>query len=251
MVDQEVTDILAEIKARVVSVHDASSATQSADNNFLPHKSETQYRSNNDFPSVVVLDRTWDRLPPVVSNRTGTTASLELWLKRKIKRLFHWFTWEQVNFNAATRQTLLEIIDSLASYEQHLEAQRDELNQQRAELLSEIRTTREQSEQHNLLLTSQQRELQQRCSELERAVETIRSQNSQGFEQQKRETENLLSQVVSEFRQSNERLLDEQRVCFKQLALQLSESQVLQDRARRQLDSRVTKLENQTVKNDS
>jgi len=250
MVDQEVTEILAAIKTRVVSAHDASSATPSKEKTFVGRASEAKSATNNEFASVSVLDRTWDRLPPIISNRSGTAANLELWVKRKIKRLFHWFTWEQVNFNAATRQTLIEIIDSLVSYEQQLSEQREEVNQ----LLSEIRTTREESEQRlelhqrdlkkiQSLLTSQHTELEYRSSALEKVVEEIQSKNSQALEQQKRETQELLTELANEFRHSDERLQDEQRVCFKQLALQLSESQVLQDRARRQLDSRLTRVE--------
>jgi hypothetical protein len=40
----------------------------------------------------------------------------------------------------------------------------------------------------------------------------------------------------------DQELRDEQRVCYKQLSLELSESRVLEDRARRELEARLEKL---------
>jgi hypothetical protein len=57
------------------------------------------------------------------------------------------------------------------------------------------------------------------------------------------ETQVRLTGLVNEFRMRNETLLDEQRVCYTQLSLELSESRMLQDRARRALETRVAKLE--------
>ena len=53
--------------------------------------------------------RAWDRLPPLVSNRSGLIARVELWLKRQLKRATHWYTWEQVNFNAAVHHALRDL----------------------------------------------------------------------------------------------------------------------------------------------
>jgi hypothetical protein len=61
-----------------------------------------------------VTERTWSRLPPLVSNRRGWKAQVELWFKRQFKRATWWFVWEQVNFNAATHDALRTLLTALA-----------------------------------------------------------------------------------------------------------------------------------------
>src|SRR5688500_3376385 len=63
-------------------------------------------------------ERAWNRLPPVLSNRGGWVARLELWVKRKIKRALHWVTREQVNFNSSVHQALRDARAALAAHEQ-------------------------------------------------------------------------------------------------------------------------------------
>ncbi len=46
-----------------------------------------------------------------------------------------------------------------------------------------------------------------------------------------------------ESREREEQRLEEQRVCFKQLSLEMSEAKVLLDRARRDIESRLNTLE--------
>ena len=60
-------------------------------------------------------ERAWNRLPPVLSNRGGWVARIELWVKRKIKRALHWMTWEQVNFNSSAHQALRDARAAFAS----------------------------------------------------------------------------------------------------------------------------------------
>src|SRR5882762_4978238 len=72
--------------------------------------------------------RAWDRLPPVVSNRSGLSARVELWLKRRLRAGTRWFTWEQVNFNAAVHHALRDILPMLAAYEQELEKLRAKMD---------------------------------------------------------------------------------------------------------------------------
>jgi hypothetical protein len=80
---------------------------------------------------LFVTARTWNSLPPVVSNRQGWKARLELWVKRLLKRATNWYTWEQVNFNAATNNALHSIEMMITNYEKEqaiLRAQIEELN---------------------------------------------------------------------------------------------------------------------------
>lgn len=72
--------------------------------------------------NLVTTERAWNRLPPVISYRSGLLARVELWLKRRIKRATHWFIWEQVNFNSAVHQSLGELYTALIVQEQRLSA---------------------------------------------------------------------------------------------------------------------------------
>ena len=52
----------------------------------------------------------------------------------------------------------------------------------------------------------------------------------------------IAMQLATELRERDERLQDEQRVCFKQLALEATEAMVLHDRARRKTEALVEEL---------
>ena len=238
MVDDEVVEILAEIKRRVSTERPVRESSRVVEN----AAPEISRGSGVDgFASLPVMARAWDRLPPVVSNRTGTLARLELWIKEKLRAAFRWFTWEQINFNSATYQTLLEVVESLKAYEQQLaaisdalEAQREEL-QQLAAKLPWVTTQIEQVDRKQLALIAQLNARLEGLSQLAKDEQT--------------ETHARLAGVVSEFRARDEQLSDEQRVCYKQLSLELSESRILEDRARRELEARLTKLENEKPRN--
>lgn len=237
MVDHEVAEILAEIKQRVSNAQQTSPAdTTGVVQNTAPPISHGSPVANG-FASLTVMARAWDRLPPVVSNRTGTVARLELWIKERLRAAFRWFTWEQVNFNSATYQTLLEMVEALNRYEQHLmalrediEAQRDELRQLSAEQLTPLTNRIDQMDRQHLALIAQVNARLEGLSQLAR--------------DQQNEMQARLAELRSETRVRDEQLTDEQRVCYKQLALELSESRVLEDRARRELEARLARLEN-------
>src|SRR5689334_4542424 len=126
MVDDEVVEILAEIKRRVGTAPERPAGT-TLESPVVDTSRAVEHRASplsgaNGFANLAVMARAWDRLPPVLSNRTGTIARLELWIKEKLRAAFRWFTWEQINFNSATYQTLLEVVESLKAYEQSLQA---------------------------------------------------------------------------------------------------------------------------------
>ena len=255
MVDQDVERILADIRAQVIGESSAEvrSTTHGNGSAAAPERVVSDRPSpGNGYASLTVLARAWDRLPPLVSNRTGASARLELWIKAKIKRALRWITWEQVNFNAATHHTLIEVIETLTSSEQRLanlqsqfnaetkttreqlellqrklDAQGDDLKTQRAELLAEIEREQAILNQRQSAILAQVEVLKKTVKEFESRLDDPRQ----------------LQELVNEFRERDERLLDEQRVCFKQLSLELTESQVLQDSRRRELEARIAKLE--------
>ena len=233
MVDHEVAEILAEIKRRVSHAQEKPLVeTSGVVATSAPANSPASPPSAaNGFASLSVMARAWDRLPPVVSNRSGTLARLELFLKEKFRTAFRWFTWEQVNFNSATYQTLLEVVESLNSYEQHLAQLRNDVEAQ-SKQLSALSSQIEQLHREHLASIAQ----------LNARVEGL----SQSAKDQQAETQARLAALSSEFRTRDEQLIDEQRVCYKQLSLELSESRVLEDRARRELEARIAKLETES-----
>ena len=164
--------------------------------------------------------RAWDRLPPLVSNRSGLAARLELWLKRRLRAGTHWFTWEQVNFNAAVHHALRDMLQVLEAYEQEL-----------AKLRARIKA---ESEARQTELTTQLTQIAQIRAEL--ATQRLAT------EAHRIQVDARLAELVSELRERDERLRGEQRVCFKQLALEASEAAVLEDRARRQAEALLEEL---------
>jgi len=239
MVDQEVVDILADIKKRVAV---AQNKPGSVDEAITAPANSSQTVARHDYAGLSVLARAWDRLPPLVSNRTGSSARLELWFKAKLKTALRWFTWEQVNFNSATHQTLVEIVDALRAYEQNLTLTHNKLLQQQ-ELIEQHRDEiARQIARQDSQLNAQRTELHSQVEALQVALNEFKSAAAS-------EAQTRFAELINEFRARDERLLDEQRVCFKQLSLEMTESQVLEDRARRDLDARVNRLESELRSN--
>ena len=221
MAETEVESILREIRERVLSQQRTgsdSSATRSAMTNRGNGAGDSEARQqitndNNETLSAENLSliesyltttaRAWDRVPPLVSNRSGSIARVELWLKRQLKRATHWFTWEQVNFNAAVHQSLRELLPVMAAHEQELQALR-------AQLAAQFATA------------------ETKLSELEAVTG---------------KTETRVEGLVNELGERDALLRDEQRVCFKQLALETSEAAVLEDRARRRAEALLEELQ--------
>src|SRR5258705_6993401 len=220
MAETEVESILREIRERVLSQRTGreSSATRSAKTNRGngAGDSEALQQITNDDKETLTVEslsliesyltttaRAWDRVPPLVSNRSGSIARVELWLKRQLKRATHWFTWEQVNFNAAVHQSLRELLPVMAAHEHELQALRAQLATQVA------------------------------------AAETKLSE----LEALSGRTETRVEALVNELSERDAHLRDEQRVCFKQLALETSEAAVLEDRARRRAEASLEELQ--------
>jgi hypothetical protein len=213
MVDQEVVDILAEIRDKVRASKGAGRGAIALTSS---HPLDNQQQAEtNGFAGLTVLNRAWDRLPPIVTKRTGPLGRLDLWLKGLLKRALRWLTWEQVNFNSATHQTFIEVIDALQQQNASMSRIQD--------LLHEVH--------HNL--------------ERQLASKSDLSAH-QSLEQRFVELVNEYHSLVAEFRDRDERLFDEQRISLKQFSLELSESHVLQDRSRRELETRIAKLEKDT-----
>lgn len=159
---------------------------------------------------VVTARRAQDRLPPVTTYRRGFVARLELWVKRKLKTATRWFTWEQANFNAATVTSLESTARLLAQLETGL-----------SDLRSSIHS-RELAEPDASIAA-----IDARLAKLESGVQS------------------LLTEIQSERTEQTRRidlLIEEQRVCFRQLALEVSETAIVSDRAKRNLEMQLAEL---------
>jgi hypothetical protein len=234
--------------------------------------------------NLSTTERARNRLPPVLSNRGGWLARLELWVKRKIKRALHWITWEQVNFNSSAHQALRDARAALAAHEQILsrmqqsesashgaslrqlkaeaEAERTRVDARLLELGSrlaasearlEARLTQAQQqltasvEQVSANLLQLRDEVRAHAESLGGAqgalVESWRGEQDSLAEGLRGEQRARLAEFESQVRERMAALLEEQRVCFRQLSLEAGEAAVMHDRARRQLEARLDALE--------
>ncbi len=220
MVDTEVQNILSEIRERVRATHAAEAAlTSSATEDVAIDRADESGDATTNALALIdsyltTTGRAWDRLPPVVTNRSGLPARLELWLKRYLRRATRWYAWEQINFNAAVHHALRDLLPLIS-------AQHHELERMRAGAAAAESKRAE-------YLTGQLAELRNEIDAQHHATDYL----------------------TNELRERDERLLEEQRVCFKQLSLETSEAAVIEDRARRkaidlleELQRRVERLE--------
>lgn len=234
MVDREVEEILREIRDRVL----AEQEQEAREERSLVSEGTACLGSSKKIGEVTsTLDhldaclatttRAWDKLPPVVSNRTGAIVSLELRVKSLLKRMTRWFTWEQVNFNAAVNHALRYIHSSLSQ----LEASSVQIDQRIDAQAAQLKTELMSLEARLSALNGAQSEFREQLAELANELHQRVLLSEQ------------LAELAKELRERDEQLIAEQRVCFKQLALELSEVSVLQDRTRRNLETRLDELE--------
>ncbi len=232
MAETEVEDILRQIRERVIAQQRSAAAgtaplaaNASANGDRRSAEVPTAGSSNRETTAqtlalissyLTTTERAWDRLPPVISNRGGFVASVELWCKRQMKRATRWYAWEQVNFNAAVHQALRDLLPVLAAQQHELErlraeggALQTELERQQGELAA-LRAVAQATQQDDFSLT----------------------QNAQ-----------VITQLLAELREHDELLREEQRVCFKQISLETSEAATLEDRSRRKTETLLAELQ--------
>ena len=230
MVDEEVENTLREIRERVrktaefeadnpvAVVSSAAKGSNAPRDQSRTHTAETMARID---AYLTTTARAWDRLPPLVSKRSGGLARLELWVKRRFKQATRWYSWEQINFNAAVHNALRDTLDALL-----------DLERQRAEMSAKMEAQVEQHQAQRALIESQRTEMQ-----------AYRAQSEAEERSRSMEVKARLADLARELRERDGQRREEQRVCFKQLSLEMSEAEVLLDRARRDIESRLDKLE--------
>src|SRR5438552_341545 len=226
---------------------------------------------------LTTTSRAWDRLPPLFSSRSGIAARFELWIKARMKYLSHWFTWEQINFNASAHQGQSDALEALRVHEEHLIKMQEELNQTKEALRSESNQAREALGQTTEALRAESRQTTEALrvesrqttetlqTELAHTTELLREERNQTNEALASELRQTAASLRTDLAQTTEDLRasidargaetdariselgddlhEEQRVCFKQLSLEASEAAVREDRGRRALEARLEKLE--------
>jgi hypothetical protein len=217
MVETDVEHVLAEIRERVRAAHQASTAASNgvdssavARNSARPSTAETLALIDSYLTTTA---RAWDQFPPLVSNRKGFSASFELWLKRFFRRGTRWYVWEQINFNAAIHHAFRGLLPLLAASEHELEKLRVDA----------------------AMRDALQSELKRQLAALQQESDMSNSRNAQVSTQ--------LNALLTELRERDEHLRDEQRVCFKQVTLEMSEAATLEDRSRRKTDTLLAELQ--------
>lgn len=245
MVDTEVEDTLREIRERVRAATldatparptDAPAVTRDDGLTEATHSPVAADALVRLEANLATVERTWNRLPPLLSNREGWIARLELWIKRKIKRATHWYTWEQVNYNASVFAALRETTSALRETLRALDAAEQRLTKTEAETLALHQT----GEEMQTTLSSQNTELRNSLASTAEHIERLRRELADARAQALRgEAEARLRVELDE---RIEHLREEQRVSFKQLSLEASETAVLSDRARRRTDLRLEEL---------
>jgi chromosome segregation ATPase len=255
MPDAEVESILREIREQVhaneernarhrenalAAINESHPSTASNGQGLLEDRQEA-VRIDTQLSTIA---RAWDRLPPVVSDRRGWAARLELWIKGHAKNAMRWFTWEQVNFNAAVHHALKDTQEALTILEQRLESMRSDVRAESEARLANLEAHLEVRQTDHAALEQKTAELNRQVAALSDLVGTL---NSHGAEH-RQELDAQLSQFVQEVRERNDRLLEEQRVCFKQLSLETNETVLMLDRTRRDLESRLDKLAKRPAK---
>lgn len=280
----EVEDILNEIRERVRADHEPANvsvalvvgetATDSLPDQTARNEADNSESLGRLSAHLTTTARAWDRLPPMMSNRKGGAARIELWIKARFKSMSRWFTWEQVNFNSAVHHALSETLNALAAYEQSLartraelnketEARRENFEQNSRELLTlragleahaaEIRKRDANQDARSTAIEARSAAIEARAAEMATQVAAVRAEIDRArgivnaaldqIGDTRTETTARLAELAAELRESDEQLREEQRVCFKQLSLEASESIVMGDRGRRVIESRLDKLE--------
>jgi hypothetical protein len=247
MADIEVENTLREIRERVLASTPARATEQAPATAATHNGGGSPAMQNVDAGDALArMDanlsttaRAWSRVPPVLTYRRGALARFELWLKGLFKRAAHWFTWEQVNFNSAAHNALGDARAALDVHERALSSLREEL----AHLRAEVESNAARASEIAARVSSAESHLDSRLAELQGAQGALASGLDNLRGEQRARTDELGAALRDELRDRADGLLEEQRVCFRQLSLEASELAVTQDRARRAVEARLEALE--------
>jgi hypothetical protein len=238
----EVETVLREIRERVIAENKSALPAAAISSESKPAELSLQIDSGAPASlerlaaQLAITARAWDRLPPLVSNRRGALARIEIWIKKIFRSLTRWFTWEQVNFNAATHHAFLEASTALRAQQESLKVLEQRAVEVSAYLSQVDATLKRHSEMMSDLAAELRKGHQNLSNEMHRRFPEMASSIDGALQKFARDMDARMAEVSAEFR-------EEQRVCFKQLSLETSEAAVLEDRGRRSLEARIEGLE--------
>lgn len=247
MVETDVELILSEIRDRVRATPKASSVAANDVGSSAVARNALNGVSTTETVDLInsyltTTARSWDQFPPLVSNRKGVSASVELWLKRFFRRGTRWYVWEQVNFNAAIHHALRDLLPVILLYQNELETLRAEIVA--ANGLRQVELENIQRE-----LEARRAENATRAAQVEAALRALGNANTEVQLQLKELPPQLqglqlqLKELVAELRERDDHIREEQRVCFKQVALETSEAAILEDRSRHKTETLLAELQ--------
>jgi prophage DNA circulation protein len=154
----------------------------------------------------------------------------------------------QGKFNLTLIEALTATIEamraSVAEQDTRLARLASELEETRArsETLDSFRERSDRLEAEMRSAAANVRGLQERAAALEGELAQVREQSATELAQVREQLTGEQNALASEMRERIQHLLDEQRVCIRQLSLQASEQTVLADRARRATELKLEEL---------
>ncbi|HXI26454.1 MAG TPA: hypothetical protein VNG71_21550 [Pyrinomonadaceae bacterium] len=277
----DVETVLREIRERVIAENEPSAPVaviSSAPPSLDTHPAADSNHSaalDRLSAQLAITARAWDRLPPLISNRSGALRRIEISIKKAFRPLTRWFTWEQINFNAAVHHALLEALAMLRTQEQELTvlraaianevSNRDQTTGELDRQLQSIKARVEAQSDDLRALSSRHDEAKIQFAHVDATLKRYSEMMSDLAEEMRKGHADLTNELQARFPQMaadveaglqkiardfdaklaeiSAELHEEQRVCFKQLSLETGEAAILEDRGRRALESRVEKLE--------
>lgn len=267
----DVETVLREIRERVIAEDESTApvAVNSSGSPALDTPPETNANHSAALDrlsaQLAITARAWDRLPPLVSNRSGALRRIEISIKKAFRPLTRWFTWEQVNFNAAVHHALLEALAMLRTQEQELAALRATIanevrnrDQKIGDLGRQLQNIQARAESRHDEAKTQFAHIDATLKRYSEMMSDLAKEMRKGHADLTREIQERFPEMASTLESAlkkldqdfNDRiaevsadLREEQRVCFKQLSLETAEAAILEDRGRRALESRLERLE--------
>jgi hypothetical protein len=267
----DVETVLREIRERVIAENESSAPLAVIPSASPALNTHPEAQSNHGAAidrlsaQLAITARAWNRLPPLVSNRSGALRRFEVSIKKAFRPLTRWFTWEQINFNAAVHHALLETLALLRTQEQELTelraaiasevSRRDqklgELNGQLQTIQARADVRHDEAKSQFARIDATLRRYSEMMSDLAEEMRTghddLTNSLQARFPQMAADVEAGLQKLANDFDAKltaiSAELQEEQRVCFKQFSLETSEAAILEDRGRRALEARIEKLE--------
>jgi archaellum component FlaC len=129
---------------------------------------------------LAVTGRSWDRLPPVVSNRHGTLGRIELWIKKKSKPLTRWFTWEQINFNRSVNDALCDVVEILKAEAHELASMRARLTHEMRREFSTLRSAADEQARRLQDIEARANQTDHALAQVDQSINSLSEQNRNG-----------------------------------------------------------------------